>query len=146
MKRILLFTLQPITTYHDFSVNCTWDQWTGFSECSKSCGEGTKTRTRQKIIEEEFGGSCQGTSKDTTSCNIEKCPEIKWKFNCIWGTWSAFSECTESCGEGTKTRSRKKILKESNGGTCKGTTTDTTYCNIKNCPGKLSLNILFSML
>ena len=36
-----------------FSVDCIWGKWSSFSDCSKSCDRGSKTRNRRKIITEK---------------------------------------------------------------------------------------------
>ena len=55
-------------------VDCQWDLWqTG--DCSKSCGGGTRTNIRSKIVEEENGGVCIGNATITESCNEDVfCP------------------------------------------------------------------------
>ena len=63
---------QTIACY--FSEDCVWGSWSEFSTCSNSCGGGTKTRTRQKIGKEKFGGLCKGSNQDTTYCNTQECP------------------------------------------------------------------------
>ena len=57
-----------------FLVNCQWGEWNEDSECSKSCGGGTQTRSRSKIVVEKYGGKCDGASNQTISCNKEDCP------------------------------------------------------------------------
>lgn len=58
---------------------CTWSGW---SNCSASCGGGTRTRT------DNCGNS------QTESCNTQECP-------CTVGAWSA---CSATCGVGIQTR------------------------------------------
>ena len=57
-------------------VPCNWSPWSEYSECSKTCNGGTKTRAR--IIE---GTGCEPVPQDETlECNTEKCPS---KYNYI---------------------------------------------------------------
>ena len=55
-------------------MDCVWGPWSTYSTCSKSCGGGRKSRTRQKDVQEKNGGLCEGTGVDKTSCNTENCP------------------------------------------------------------------------
>ena len=61
--------------------------------------------------------------------------------NCEWNAWET-TTCSESCGRGTWTKTRTKMINnEGNGGTCKGISTMEEPCNTNKCPGKLpSLN------
>ena len=64
---------------------------------------------------------------------------ILFSENCTLSTWTKFSSCSKSCGDGTKSRSRFKTVKESNGGTCLGNLTEIEDCRLKPCPGELVL-------
>ena len=56
-----------------FLVNCQWGEWNQYSTCSKSCGNGTQTRSRSKSVIEKYGGKCDGSSTQTISCNKKDC-------------------------------------------------------------------------
>ena len=67
----------------DLTVDCVWNTWTTWSECSQTCAGGIKTKTRSKAIIESGGGSCTGIDineetgedRDETSCNEDvECP------------------------------------------------------------------------
>ena len=67
-------TPQPILTLTSIHIElATWDSW---SSCSKSCGTGSKTRSRRcNFPAPAFGGqSCPGTSTSTENCNTRCCP------------------------------------------------------------------------
>lgn len=55
-----------------------WGNWSSFGVCSKGCGGGTQSESRQCI-----SGECVGPENSERSCNTENCP--------INGGWSAFS-------------------------------------------------------
>jgi len=55
-------------------VNCEWGAWGTYSKCSKSCGGGTKSRSRSKSVVESNGGSCSGFPTETKNCNTQGCP------------------------------------------------------------------------
>lgn len=54
------------------TVNCEWNEWTS-ENCSKTCGGGTRTKTRTKKVEEAYGGSCEGKHVFQEPCNVEDC-------------------------------------------------------------------------
>ena len=85
--------------------------------------------------------------------------------NCQWGQWGTWTSCTQTCGGGIKTSTRKKQVQNGNGGwggnggflgggrppiiiiigggggggsggrKCVGVTTKQTPCNTNSCPG-----------
>ena len=57
-----------------FSVDCTWRNWGSWEPCSKTCGPGTKSRSRSKDGPLYGGGQCSGSSTDSASCNLKNCP------------------------------------------------------------------------
>ncbi|KAI8516144.1 hypothetical protein Bbelb_069570 [Branchiostoma belcheri] len=76
--------------------SCEWRDWSHWSVCSKTCGEGTMDRTRHR-------DSCCSPSSDseTMSCNTQPC------CSCEWRDWSHWSACSRTCGEeGRQTRTR----------------------------------------
>ena len=64
--------------YDNIIVNCEWGEWNNGS-CSKTCGSGEMTKTRNKTIVEAHGGTCSGQSTSTETCNTNSCPGL---FNC----------------------------------------------------------------
>lgn len=55
-----------------------------------------------------------------------------------WGEWYAWSECSVACGEGEIRRNRTcDNPAPQQGGTCRGTNSETETCNGLTCPGKL---------
>ena len=115
-----------------FLVDCVWGEYGNWSTCTKSCGGGEKTRSRQKAKEASNGGKkCQGTASEMDTCNKDPCP-----VDCVWGEYGEWTTCTKSCGGGEKTRSRPKATEASNGGKeCQGESTKTVICNQNRCPG-----------
>ena len=56
-------------------VNCAWEDFGEWSECSASCGGGTRTRTRVVSIPSENGGDeCTGDATETENCETQECP------------------------------------------------------------------------
>ena len=54
-------------------IDCVWGEWQ-IGDCSKTCGVGIVTMTRIKIVEEAYGGKCEGGSTMQESCNKQDCP------------------------------------------------------------------------
>jgi hypothetical protein len=99
---------------------CSWDpincegKWSSWSNCSKSCGGGTQSRTYTVTTPAAHGGAgCgQGDGRQEQSCNTHGCPV---KVNCV-GRWSGWSGCSKSCGGGLRSRTYT-ISTHADGGT-----------------------------
>ena len=147
-----------------YIVDCQWNSWGSYSACSKTCGGGTKTKSRTKSVDENSTGSCSGSSTSTTGCNAQECPG-KFPFllpnvsnffdwfltynrhfpflhlvDCQWDSWEPYSACSKTCGGGTKTKSRTKSVVENSSGSCSGSSTYTKACNAEECPSKSSVS------
>ena len=59
---------------YNYLVDCTWATWNSWSACNKSCGGGTRTKSRTKSVTEANGGTCSGTLTKTEACNDQDCP------------------------------------------------------------------------
>ena len=60
---------------------CVWGEWEDFGECSVTCGEGVKVKTRP--VEKEatnYGASCIGTASHTEDCNDGPCRKYNTEF------------------------------------------------------------------
>ncbi|KAK4820389.1 hypothetical protein QYF61_025563 [Mycteria americana] len=57
-------------------VDGNWSEWGLWEECSKSCGQGNKTRTRtcSNPPTQHGGKPCDGSAVDSVMCNIRPCP------------------------------------------------------------------------
>ncbi|KAL3852005.1 hypothetical protein ACJMK2_015694, partial [Sinanodonta woodiana] len=53
-----------------------WKEWVAWSSCSKSCENGTQSRTRVCYYDPTapVGKPCPGDAKESISCNTERCP------------------------------------------------------------------------
>ena len=70
---LIVVARYDIIAYENISVNCEWGEW-NIQECTKTCGGGTKLRTRNKVVIEASGGTCSGQHRATESCNTISCP------------------------------------------------------------------------
>ena len=110
-------------------VNCKWGAYEPWSSCSKTCGGGEKMRTRQVDTHASNGGqACEGNATETEVCNTDGCP-----INCEWGPYGEWSSCSQSCGGGTRSKTRSKLVEESIDGSCSGDAAITEECNTDNC-------------
>ena len=67
------YPVQPNTTYHSI-VNCKWEEYSSWSDCSLTCGEGFKVRYRKTEQKARNGGKdCSGSYEDTTNCETKPC-------------------------------------------------------------------------
>lgn len=105
----------------------TWSEWTLWSNCSSSCGNGLQSRKRE-CTGSSCGGSCDGQSTETRACSSGCCP-----VNGTWSDWSDWSLCPVTCGGGVQSRQRDCIGSEC-GGYCEGMKSETQACNIECCP------------
>ena len=61
-----------------------------------------------------------------------------------WSTWSDWSSCSETCGYGTRVRTRScnNPAPAHGGATCQGDAINTDACFLRPCPSKLIFNYL----
>uniref|UniRef100_A0A4W5N9A2 Complement factor properdin n=1 Tax=Hucho hucho TaxID=62062 RepID=A0A4W5N9A2_9TELE len=62
------------------SVDGSWSQWGGWSECSAPCGGGVKLRMRQcdNPAPQSGGRGCAGMSEQQRECNSHTCTGTRW--------------------------------------------------------------------
>ena len=157
------------------SLDCEVGSWGSWEGCSASCSPGgTQTRRRSVKTHPEFEGKTCPSLTDEQSCNTQSCPagqSVSYQNNssdsspvdCVLAEGSWLS-CSVSCGLGTRSRDRKMLTPDSNGGkNCTqvmdtGSTgrnigprkspdgwgsyyRETQTCKLKDCPG-MSLIVL----
>ena len=112
-------------------MNCQWGQWTDWGSCTKTCGKGSQTSTREIQQPAQNGGEiCEGKPSRDQPCNENCCP-----VDCKWGQWTAWGSCPVTCGGGTWTSTRV-IGQEAvcGGSNCTGNSTRDQPCNTNCCP------------
>ena len=99
----------------------------GFSACSASCGGGTQTEILTVLTPAANGGAaCRAPA--TQACNTQSC-----QIDCQVSDWSAFGDCSASCGGGIQTQTRTILVPAANGGTACPALTNTQACNTQVC-------------
>ena len=71
--------------------------WNSTGACSKTCGGGTRARTRTVKTAPLWGGMACGPTNATLGCNNVPCPTYKYAYS-RWGG------CSAACGGGTRRR------------------------------------------
>nr|QNH72392.1 toxin candidate TRINITY_DN31071_c0_g1_i3 [Pachycerianthus borealis] len=130
--------LQKINVLYHCStgVNAGWSPWGGWSSCEpKSC-----KRTRERIClspEYRQERDCPGAKNYYGVERItEKCPtKCPYAVPGMWNKWSSWTDCSVSCGEGTRKRERKcdEPAPKNNGEDCKGSSIEKGTCYKGRC-------------
>ena len=61
------------------AVHCVWDEWIE-GPCSTTCGAGTRTNSRSKVVVQSNGGTCTGSSTEVVMCEDQPCPSMYRSF------------------------------------------------------------------
>ena len=63
-------------------VACKWTDYSDWTSCSKSCGEGTQTRSRYiQRVASNGGKECTGGRTKSKSCTKQACPGKYFKIS-----------------------------------------------------------------
>uniref|UniRef100_A0A8C7VD96 Adhesion G protein-coupled receptor B1b n=1 Tax=Oncorhynchus mykiss TaxID=8022 RepID=A0A8C7VD96_ONCMY len=105
------------------------DEWSPWSVCSVSCGEGWQARSRF-CVTSSYSTQCTGPLRENRPCNNTMvCP-----VDGAWDEWSPWSLCSSTCGRGYRDRTRTCKQPQNGGEPCKGPIKQTKFCNIAVCP------------
>ncbi|WAR27191.1 ADT1-like protein [Mya arenaria] len=98
-------------------------EWSEWSACTVTCGGGTMYHNRTCYFPPDVphGLDCKRRLENTKTCNTNKCP-----VDGVWESWTAWTPCTVSCGNGTTTRDRNCFfpLDVPHGTDCTGDTSE----------------------
>jgi len=105
--------------------DCQWQEWSAWSTCSATCSGGTHTRSRNKT--EAVGTGKPGDDDMATEeqpCNSEvQCP-----VDCKFMPWNAWTDCSVTCGMGTRKRVRAKQEDQNGGKPCPDQSEENDSC------------------
>ncbi|XP_032373556.1 adhesion G protein-coupled receptor B1 isoform X3 [Etheostoma spectabile] len=105
------------------------DEWSAWTVCSATCGEGWQSRTRL-CVSSSYSTQCSGPLREQRPCNNSAvCP-----VNATWDEWSPWSLCSSTCGRGYRSRTRTCSPPQFGGHPCDGPEKQTKFCNIAVCP------------
>ena len=78
-----MFNIPPMQCF-TFPVDCKVGEWMAWGECSATCGDGTRTRTREVVQQPEYGGTeCPSNLEETATCNDARCPGALLHYNLL---------------------------------------------------------------
>jgi hypothetical protein len=109
-------------------VDCLTSEWTGWTECSKSCGSGFTSHERSVIQAPLRNGTGCGKLVETIPCNGHHC-----SVDCVVSDWSSWGECSQECGGGERSRSRDILTLPLHGGITCPSTSELKPCNTEGC-------------
>ncbi|KAJ8010539.1 hypothetical protein DPEC_G00076130 [Dallia pectoralis] len=111
-------------------VDCIMSAWTGWSQCSVTCGLGSLFRQREILREALSGGTCGGAQFDSRACFPQACPVTGQ-----WSGWTSWSTCDAECGGGLRVRNRtcSNPPPKNGGANCEGMRLQTLSCNSQPC-------------
>ncbi|XP_068700145.1 uncharacterized protein [Montipora foliosa] len=116
------------------AIDGNWNAWSNWSECSATCGHGTvrRTRTCDSPKAANNGRPCAGEGHETAECRMTPCP-----LNGDWSSWTSWSPCSVTCGNGRQERMRKcnAPVPEYGGKFCEGPAREFHNCEEDDCPG-----------
>lgn len=116
-------------------INGGLGEWSDWTECDQTCGEGIQVRERScnNPLPQNGGADCEelGSLTEQKSCNVRECP-----VNGGYSRWSEFSECTRSCDGGIQKRTRTCTNPPPmhGGNVCEGPAEETQNCGTDPCP------------
>ncbi|XP_076144187.1 spondin-1a isoform X1 [Alosa pseudoharengus] len=109
------------------TIPCLLSPWSDWSDCSVTCGKGSRTRQRALKSPLELG-ECAEELEQVEKCMLPECP-----MDCILTEWSEWSECNKSCGKGHIIRTRMVKMEPQFGGNACPETVQRNKCKIRKC-------------
>jgi hypothetical protein len=109
--------------------DCVVSVWRPWTECSATCGDGLRTRSRTVQLPPQHGGDGCPFLSEVDNCDAGTCP-----VHCEVDPWTSFSACDKTCGRGSHTRSRNIVRHAHHGGFACPALFEVAFCNDHSCP------------
>lgn len=113
---------------HACPVDCIVEAWNAWTPCDKTCGGGTRSRTRSAVQPSAGGKPCPELI-ETEVCAAEPCP-----VDCAVSDWASWEPCSLECGSGEQTRHRAVLVVPRHGGLVCPPLVESRPCNTNPCP------------
>lgn len=87
------------------NVDCVWENWSEWSDCSATCAGGERSRYRSVLtMPKNRGKPCANRdSYEVAPCGQRACGDAEY---CGWAEWEVWGACSASCGGGIRLRER----------------------------------------
>ncbi|XP_075305129.1 adhesion G protein-coupled receptor B2 isoform X3 [Odontesthes bonariensis] len=114
------------------------EEWSQWSVCSLTCGQGWQVRTRS-CVSSPYGTLCSGALRETRMCNnTAACPGEPGIISSVegqWSEWGPWSTCSVTCNTGTQQRQRRCSPSVHGWAECKGPHQESRDCTNPSCSG-----------
>uniref|UniRef100_A0A3P9QBW3 Adhesion G protein-coupled receptor B2 n=1 Tax=Poecilia reticulata TaxID=8081 RepID=A0A3P9QBW3_POERE len=114
------------------------EEWSPWSVCSLTCGQGWQVRTRS-CVSSPYGTLCSGALRETRMCNnTVSCPGEPGIISAVegqWLEWGVWSKCSVTCNTGTQMRQRRCSPSVHGWAECKGLHQESRECANPSCSG-----------
>lgn len=133
-------SLQDVGTCNEFNcpIDCQVSDWKSWSDCTRECGGGVHTRTRDVLVQPQYGGIGCPMTLDTQSCNEQECP-----VDCQVSSWGDWGACTGKCGTTSLQKRTRNIVQQPqfNGADCPSLE-ENRSCSTDACPTRIINNVI----
>ncbi|CAE7689352.1 SPON1, partial [Symbiodinium necroappetens] len=105
-----------------------WSEWSGWTDCSATCGTAYKSRRRDVAVQPSHCGKpAVGLREEYKACvDMAECNVVQ---DCVMGEWNHWSQCSCSC---FGIRERNRVIERfatEGGESCNGTVKEVVPCN-----------------
>jgi spondin-1 len=140
-----------VVVAHENTLNeCAVGKWTEWSKCDNPCGKGRRSRQRyylnpplaykknckKKLTDHE---ECHSTKENCEDEPIEEVKNVRpINPECVLTEWTEFDDCSNACGKGQKSRSRRYKIRKNHKKCQKNhpvVLEQFIECTGTNCPG-----------
>jgi len=94
-------------------VDCQLGDWGSYGACTKECGGGVQSRSRQLLVKPKHLGKACDALQESRPCNTGRCDA-----DCKLGDWNAYGKCNQVCDNGLATRTKKMLVPTLRKGYC----------------------------